>query len=149
MGGTSYSNLGVGINADGTIHVFTRDSNRVVWSAWQTNANSSFTGWSSLGGNTLTAAATMQSPTQTTTATSSSTTLQPAKSTKSSSASTSDGSITLRASSTWGHVYQVQYNDGSDWTNLGDPVIANDATITISDGSAANTRRSYRVVVVQ
>ncbi|MGZ4964968.1 MAG: D-alanyl-D-alanine carboxypeptidase, partial [Limisphaerales bacterium] len=158
MGGTSYSNLGAGINADGTIHVFTRDSNRVVWSAWQTNANSSFTGWSSLGGNTLAAAMTTQTASQPVTTGSSATlsvatsdALQPAQSTQSTQESTGSGSIVLPCTSTWGRVYQVQYNEGrgSDWIDLGDPVLVNGHSITVNDSSAAHSQRSYRVIVVQ
>jgi D-alanyl-D-alanine carboxypeptidase len=158
LGGTSYSNLGTGINADGTIHVFTRDANRVVWSAWQTNANSSFTGWSSLGGNTLSAAMTTQTASQPATDGSYSVARvvttdasQPAQSTQLTQRSTADGSITLPCISTWARVFQVQYSEdsGSSWTNLSDPVLVNGHSITVNDSSAAHTRRSYRVIVVQ
>ena len=52
LGGSCYSSLAAGYNQDGRIQLLMRDNSYVMQSAWQTNANSGFSGWSAFAGDT-------------------------------------------------------------------------------------------------
>jgi hypothetical protein len=59
--------------------------------------------------------------------------------------------VTFQCSSTAGWTYQVQYaNDlGShQWTNLGNPMVAEGGSITINDLAPSQQQRFYRVILV-
>ena len=52
LGGTCQSSLTLGYTPDWRMQLYMRDPNYVVQSDWQTSPNGSWSGWSSLGGNT-------------------------------------------------------------------------------------------------
>jgi D-alanyl-D-alanine carboxypeptidase len=66
-------------------------------------------------------------------------------------AGTSVGSVAFQCSSIAGNAYQVQYTDdlaSGNWTNLGDPIVADGEVITINDVSPSQTQRFYRVISI-
>jgi hypothetical protein len=63
------------------------------------------------------------------------------------------GAFNLTWNTTAGLVYQLQYKTDlfqSDWINLGEPVVAADASLTLSDTNAVNSspQRYYRLIEV-
>ncbi|MGZ4973772.1 MAG: immunoglobulin domain-containing protein, partial [Limisphaerales bacterium] len=61
------------------------------------------------------------------------------------------GSVVFQCSSTSGNAYQVQFTDdlqSQNWTNLGDPIIADSDSITINDVSPSQAQRFYRVIAL-
>ena len=62
-----------------------------------------------------------------------------------------DGNLNLSWYALKGRSYQVQYTpvlSRADWTNLGDPVVASDYTVSVSDSLGAAPRRFYRTLLV-
>ena len=60
----------------------------------------------------------------------------------------SDGSLTLTWSATPGQTYQVQFNadlSQTNWTALGDAILATNSTVTASD-AMTNSQMFYRIV---
>ncbi len=61
------------------------------------------------------------------------------------------GSVAFQCSSTSGNSYRVQFtNDllSQNWTNLGDPIVADSDSITINDVSPSQAQRFYRVIAL-
>jgi uncharacterized repeat protein (TIGR03803 family) len=62
----------------------------------------------------------------------------------------SNGALTLTWNGVAGHTYQVQYSaDLANWNDWGDPVVATNGSLSMTDSIGTNTLRFYQVILTQ